>query len=95
MLRDDTPKRHPELVSGSLFFLRIGWWTVDGQRCLHSVQRVLVLKRTAVVWVRSRTGALRDDRRGARPGRLSLHVILTMLLVRIPVHREKGTLSYS
>ena len=35
-LRDDTPKRHPELVSGTLFFLRIGWWTVDGQ---HSLQQ--------------------------------------------------------
>ena len=38
---------HPELVSGSLFFLRGGWRTVDGERCLHSVQRVFVLKRPA------------------------------------------------
>ncbi len=35
-----------------------------------SDQRVSVLKRTAVVWARSRTGALRDDRRGVRRGRL-------------------------
>jgi len=54
-----------------------------------SVQRVSVLKRTAVVWARSRTGTLRDDRRGVRRGRLYgmsvllPYVILTMLLVRI------------
>ena len=66
-----------------------GRWTVDGQRYLHSVQRVSVLKRTAVVWARSRTGTLRDDRRGVRRGRLYgmsvllPYVILTMLLVRI------------
>ena len=41
--------------------------------------------------MRSRIGALRDDRRGVSRARLSLHVILTMLLVRIPVFREKGT----
>ena len=35
-----------------------------------SDQRVSVLKRTAVVWARSRTGTLRDDRRGVRRGRL-------------------------
>jgi len=74
-----------------------GRWTVDGQRYLHSVQRVSVLKRTAVVWARSRTGTLRDDRRGVRRGRLYgmsvllPYVILTMLLVRIPAPREKGT----
>ena len=28
----------------------------------NSNQRVLVLKRTAVLWARSRTGALRDDK---------------------------------
>ena len=31
---------HPELVSGS-FSLLGGRWTVDGQRCLHSDQRIL------------------------------------------------------
>ena len=35
-----------------------------------SAQRVFILKRTAVLWARSRTGALRDDRRGVRRGRL-------------------------
>ena len=53
---------HPELVSGSRFDPLEGQWTVDGQRCHHSVQRFLVLKRTAVLWARSRTGALRDDK---------------------------------
>jgi len=32
---------HPELVSGSGFDPVGGRWTVDGQRCLHSVQRFL------------------------------------------------------
>ncbi len=40
------------------------------QRILASVQRVSVLKRTAVVWVRSRIGALRDDRVSGFWGRL-------------------------
>jgi len=66
----DHRSRSVPIFGDLCFFLRIGWWTIDGQRCLHSVQRVLVLKRTAVVWVRSRTGALRDDRRGVRRGRL-------------------------
>ncbi|MCB1223789.1 MAG: hypothetical protein KDK21_07655, partial [Mesotoga sp.] len=39
---------HPELVSGSGFDpLDGGRRTVDGQRCLHSDQRFLSLKRTA------------------------------------------------
>ena len=57
------------------------------QRILASVQRFM--------GTRSRTGSLRDDRRGARPGRLYgmkvLQVILTTVLVRIPAPREKGT----
>ena len=35
-----------------------------------SAQRVFILKRTAVVWARSRTGALRDDRVSGFWGRL-------------------------
>jgi len=57
------------------------------QRILASVQRFM--------GTRSRTGTLRDDRRGARPGRLYgmkvLQVILTMLPVRISAPREKAT----
>jgi len=40
---------------------------------------------------RSRADPSRDDRRGAHWGTLSLHVILSMLLVRIPVPWKNGT----
>ena len=48
---------HPELVSGSGFDpLDGGRRTVDGQRCLHSDQRVFALKRTAVLSLQLVTG---------------------------------------
>jgi len=61
---------HPELVSGSGFLpLSEGRSTVDGQRCLHSDQRVLGFKRRAVSNARSRAGTSRDDKVSGFRGR--------------------------